>query len=110
MPLAISSDRNLIKSKSKSGTDNIPNAIRPLVKDMRISKQEAFKVDRTSLVQESDDQDCADMPIRVVVRKRPLSTYEINRDEKDVLDVGVTGGITVNEPKLKVDLSKVRLQ
>jgi hypothetical protein len=38
--------------------------------------------------------------IRVCVRKRPLSTKEINRNEKDITQVAGDRKIQVNEPKL----------
>jgi hypothetical protein len=38
--------------------------------------------------------------IRVCVRKRPLSTKEINRNEKDITQVTGDRNIQVNEPKL----------
>jgi hypothetical protein len=48
-----------------------------------------------------------DMPIRVVVRKRPLSRGEHSRQDKDVLEIRPNGVVMVHEPKVKVDLTKV---
>ncbi|OAY67573.1 Kinesin-13A [Ananas comosus] len=42
--------------------------------------------------------------IRVVVRKRPLSEKEISRKEGDIISVDDNAHITIQEPKLKVDL------
>lgn len=47
------------------------------------------------------------MPIRVVVRKRPLSRTETNRNDKDILEIRSNGMVLVHEPKVKVDLTKV---
>lgn len=44
--------------------------------------------------------------IRVCVRKRPLSKKEIVKSEKDIVTVEGRKGVTVNEPKIKVDLTK----
>lgn len=49
----------------------------------------------------------ADMMIRVVVRKRPLSKSELNRQERDILEIQKNGIILVHEPKTKVDLTRV---
>lgn len=46
-----------------------------------------------------------DMPIRVVVRKRPLSRQEIQRGDRDILEIGPPS-VIVHEPKIKVDLTK----
>ena len=48
-----------------------------------------------------------DMPIRVVVRKRPLSKVEISKGDKDVLEIQSHGVVLVHEPKVKVDLTKI---
>ncbi|XP_071730524.1 kinesin-like protein KIN-13A [Rutidosis leptorrhynchoides] len=42
--------------------------------------------------------------IKVVVRKRPLNKKELSRKEDDVVSV-CSNGLTVHEPKLKVDLT-----
>ncbi|OMP06399.1 hypothetical protein CCACVL1_01594, partial [Corchorus capsularis] len=42
--------------------------------------------------------------IKVVVRKRPLNKKEISRKEDDIVTVS-ENGLTVHEPKLKVDLT-----
>lgn len=76
------------------------------MKDTKILEQYASGVDH-GLISENTEQDYHDMPIRVIVRKRPLSTDDNCRGEKDVLDVGTRGEVIVNESKLKVDLSKV---
>ncbi|KAJ1913623.1 hypothetical protein H4219_005132 [Mycoemilia scoparia] len=44
--------------------------------------------------------------IRVCVRKRPLSKSEVERGEKDITAINGRRGIIVNEPKLKVDMTK----
>ncbi|RCH84469.1 Kinesin-like protein kif24, partial [Rhizopus stolonifer] len=44
--------------------------------------------------------------IRVCVRKRPLSKQEIRRLEKDITPVNGVRTVHVNEPKVKVDLTK----
>lgn len=46
-----------------------------------------------------------DMPIRVVVRKRPLSRQEIQKGDRDILEIGPPS-VIVHEPKIKVDLTK----
>ncbi|XP_024386692.1 uncharacterized protein [Physcomitrium patens] len=44
--------------------------------------------------------------IRVVVRKRPLNKKEISRKEEDIVTISDTdSSLTVNEPKVKVDLT-----
>lgn len=48
-----------------------------------------------------------DMAIRVVVRKRPMSRSELNRGERDVLEILPGGRVEVHEPKTKVDLTKI---
>lgn len=48
-----------------------------------------------------------DMPIRVVVRKRPLSKVELSKGDKDVLEIQSNGVVLVHEPKVKVDLTKI---
>jgi hypothetical protein len=48
-----------------------------------------------------------DLAIRVVVRKRPLSRSELNRGERDVLEILPSGRVSVHEPKTKVDLTKI---
>lgn len=55
----------------------------------------------------ADDDIVEDMPIRVVVRKRPISTIETNRGDRDVMDIHPGGVVLLHEPKVKVDLSKV---
>ena len=44
----------------------------------------------------------ADMAIRVVVRKRPISKGELSRGDYDVLEIHPGGNIYVHEPKTKV--------
>ena len=48
-----------------------------------------------------------DMAIRVVVRKRPLSTAETGRGDRDVMEIRVGGEVHVHEPTTRVDLTKV---
>nr|XP_024396063.1 kinesin-like protein KIN-13B isoform X2 [Physcomitrium patens] len=44
--------------------------------------------------------------IRVVVRKRPLNKKELSRKEEDIITINdVESSLTVNEPKVKVDLT-----
>lgn len=60
-------------------------------------------------VRESDEiyHEVQDMTIRVVVRKRPLSKNELSKGDKDILEIHNQGVVFVNEPKTKVDLTKV---
>ncbi|KAI9599222.1 P-loop containing nucleoside triphosphate hydrolase protein [Syncephalis fuscata] len=44
--------------------------------------------------------------IRVCVRKRPLNKKEISKSESDIIDVASHKRLTVNEAKLKLDMSK----
>ncbi|CAO3612949.1 unnamed protein product [Mucor hiemalis] len=44
--------------------------------------------------------------IRVCVRKRPLSRKEIEKADKDVAPLNGTRSLQINEPKLRLDLSK----
>ncbi|KAI9319509.1 P-loop containing nucleoside triphosphate hydrolase protein [Dichotomocladium elegans] len=44
--------------------------------------------------------------IRVVVRKRPLNKKELDRGEKDISPTAGVRSININEPKMKVDLTK----
>ena len=60
-----------------------------------------------------DDDIIEDMPIRVVVRKRPLSRLEIGRGDRDAMEVptleegaAVRGELHLHEPKTRVDLTK----
>lgn len=55
----------------------------------------------------SDFEPIQDMAIRVVVRKRPISKKELDRGEKDVMDIVRGGHVTIHEPKTKVDLTKL---
>ena len=55
----------------------------------------------------ADNINIQDLPIRVVVRKRPLGRSELARGEKDVLEIKRPGHVFVHEPKIKVDLTKV---
>lgn len=55
----------------------------------------------------SDFEPIQDMAIRVVVRKRPISKKELERGEKDVMDVVRGGQVVIHEPKTKVDLTKL---
>ncbi len=48
-----------------------------------------------------------DMPIRVVIRKRPLSRSELSKGDRDVLEIRQNGIVLVHEPKTKVDLTRV---
>lgn len=48
-----------------------------------------------------------DMPIRVVIRKRPLSRTELSKGDRDVLEIRQNGIVLVHEPKTKVDLTRV---
>ncbi|KAJ9087301.1 hypothetical protein DSO57_1034557 [Entomophthora muscae] len=50
-------------------------------------------------------KDLADK-IRVCIRKRPLSAREKNRGEKDIVDILSRRSLVLNEPKVKVDMSK----
>ena len=93
-------------SKNKEDVEIITSPVWPLVKDSKILEQDASGLDH-GLISKNTTQDHQDMPIRVVVRKRPLSTDDNNRGEKDVLDIGTRGEVVVYESKLKVDLSKV---
>ncbi|KAI7874927.1 kinesin-domain-containing protein [Lichtheimia hyalospora FSU 10163] len=47
-----------------------------------------------------------DQKIRVCVRKRPLNKKETERCEKDIAETIGTRSILINEPKLRLDLSK----
>ncbi|KAI8987301.1 P-loop containing nucleoside triphosphate hydrolase protein [Mycotypha africana] len=44
--------------------------------------------------------------IRVCVRKRPLNKKEVDKGEKDIAPTAGVRSINVNEPKMKVDLTK----
>ncbi|KAI9482556.1 P-loop containing nucleoside triphosphate hydrolase protein [Zychaea mexicana] len=44
--------------------------------------------------------------IRVCVRKRPLSRKDLERAEKDIINAIGTRSLQINEPKLKLDLTK----
>ncbi len=44
--------------------------------------------------------------IRVVVRKRPMNKREVERKEFDIAEVPQWDAVAVNEPKVKVDLTK----
>ncbi|KAI3804569.1 hypothetical protein L1987_26215 [Smallanthus sonchifolius] len=57
-----------------------------------------------TLEKESSSRENNVAKIKVVVRKRPLNKKELARKEDDVVSV-VANGLTVHEPKLKVDLT-----
>lgn len=57
-----------------------------------------------TLEKESSSRENNVAKIRVVVRKRPLNKKELSRKEDDVVSVS-DNGLTVHEPKLKVDLT-----
>lgn len=44
--------------------------------------------------------------IRVCIRKRPLSKKELKRNELDITEVSGRRTVTINEPRVKVDLTK----
>ena len=87
-------------------TESTKSPLGPFINNTKVTGQDALGV-KYDLVKKSSIEDCHDMTIHVVVRKRPLSADENNRGEKDVLNIGARGEVVVNEPKLKVDLSKV---
>ena len=51
---------------------------------------------------QSNPSGIAEMAIRVVVRKRPISQSETSRGDYDVLDVDDGGQVYIHEPKIKV--------
>lgn len=57
-----------------------------------------------TLEKESNSRENNVAKIKVVVRKRPLNKKELSRKEDDVVTV-CANGLTVHEPKLKVDLT-----
>ncbi|XP_076909271.1 kinesin-like protein KIN-13A [Bidens hawaiensis] len=57
-----------------------------------------------TLEKESSSRENNVAKIKVVVRKRPLNKKELSRKEDDVVSVS-GNGLTVHEPKLKVDLT-----
>ncbi|KAI7752525.1 hypothetical protein M8C21_015876 [Ambrosia artemisiifolia] len=57
-----------------------------------------------TLEKESNSRENNVAKIKVVVRKRPLNKKELARKEEDVVSV-CANGLTVHEPKLKVDLT-----
>lgn len=71
------------------------------------SKEEVVAVASSSSNQLDRNRLLLDLPIRVVVRKRPLGKGEIHRGERDVLEIKAVGTVLVHEPKTKVDLTKV---
>eukprot|EP00164_Ancoracysta_twista_P000259 GFYU01000365.1.p1 GENE.GFYU01000365.1~~GFYU01000365.1.p1 ORF type:complete len:678 (-),score=167.41 GFYU01000365.1:281-2314(-) len=54
----------------------------------------------------NDDDPAFNAKIRVCVRKRPLLKKEINKKDGDVIKVESRNSLIVNEPKVKVDLTK----
>lgn len=44
--------------------------------------------------------------IRVCVRKRPMSKKELARNDSDIIEVGGQNTIFINEPKVKLDLTR----
>lgn len=58
----------------------------------------------STLEKESNSRENNVAKIKVVVRKRPLNKKELSRKEDDVVSV-CSNGLTVHEPKLKVDLT-----
>ena len=57
----------------------------------------------------SNPSGIAEMAIRVVVRKRPISQPEISRGDYDVLDVDDGGQVYIHEPKIKVCITTMCL-
>ena len=78
--------------------ESIFKSLQPRIKELKISAQDNSRANH-SLTPKYDKQDFTDIPIRVVVRKRPLGTQENNRGEKDVLIVGFTAGEVVKSGK-----------
>ena len=64
----------------------------------------------TKGVRSSRSRHMADDKIKVCVRKRPLTRREQRGKEDDVVTVESTNTLTVNEPKLAVDLKAYTLQ
>ncbi|KAI8054927.1 P-loop containing nucleoside triphosphate hydrolase protein [Gilbertella persicaria] len=56
--------------------------------------------------QQAIGQSDLNQKIRVCVRKRPLSKKEVERGEKDITPTAGVRSINVNEPKMKLDLTK----
>jgi kinesin family member 2/24 len=44
--------------------------------------------------------------LRVVIRKRPLASSEVLKGERDIIQIGECGHVTVVDVKVKVDLTK----
>ena len=103
---AKSTQQKVISPMPASSGDKVSNSV-------PIRAQAANPLQRESFVRQSfermsvTDDFVEDMPIRVVVRKRPISTIETNRGDRDVMDIHPGGVVLLHEPKVKVDLSKV---
>ncbi|CAO3637995.1 unnamed protein product [Mucor hiemalis] len=84
-------EREIVKNIGVHNAYGVPtNAAK-----MQLSKQQL-------VVAQSD----LNQKIRVCVRKRPLSKKEIEKSEKDITPVATVRTVHVNEPKVKVDLTK----
>jgi len=51
-------------------------------------------------------EDCDVPKIKVLIRKRPLSKREIQKNETDIIDIRDPQSVVVRENKTKVDLTK----
>lgn len=89
-------------ANSTSSINSIPPPPPPLLSDSH-GESAASQDDQVQVGQVRVE----DMAIRVVVRKRPLSTSEIARGDRDVMEIRSCGEVHVHEPKTRVDLTKV---
>lgn len=58
-------------------------------------------------IQQLNEQSIRSPMISVVVRKRPLSTQERQRGDRDIIFVNNHGSVDLKDIKVKVDLTKV---
>ena len=69
------------------------------------SQSGRFPVNSTSNNNNTPPSDLNDR-IRVCVRKRPMSRAEVEKGEKDVINIPGRRSVIINEPKVKVDMTR----
>ncbi|KAG2177765.1 hypothetical protein INT43_003012 [Umbelopsis isabellina] len=107
-----SDEEDLVPIRRGSGPSNpygMPQASRVRHSPRPASTSSALagaSIGVTTLANTKAGQSDLNQKIRVCVRKRPLSRKEVERAEKDIAPTVGIRSININEPKMKVDLTK----
>lgn len=97
---------NIIKPRPQSFEDIERVTMKPIASKAS-PETEQISEDIYNNLHIDNKQPFVDLAIRVVVRKRPLNKLEVNRGDRDVLEIESNGIVKVHEPKIKVDLTKI---